>query len=170
VVRTRDGRLSFDAVETFASEMLSSVLVNCFKIFAPRRHTPRVTIDNLVISRETWSFEPEEMEFAFEKSEAERFLAARRWMREMELPRFVFYKTPVERKPYYVDFESPVYVDMFARAVRNTAEGDAGGQPIDVSEMLPGPDQHWLCDAEGNAYTGELRIIALDLTAGQGLA
>jgi hypothetical protein len=165
LVRTRDGRLSFDAVGTFASEMLSSVLVNCFKIFGPRRHTPRLTIDNLVVNRESWSFEPEEMEFAFQKSEAERFLAARRWMRERELPRFVFYKSPVERKPYYVDFESPMYVDMFARAVRCSAEGDAGHQPIDLSEMLPGPGQHWLRDAEGNAYTGELRIIALDLTS-----
>ena len=164
LVRTRDGRLTFDPIETFASEMLSGVVVNCFKIIGPRHHTPRVTIDKLVIARETWRFEPEEVEFAFEKSESERFLAARRWMLEMEMPRFVFYKTPLERKPYYADFESPIYVDMFAHAVRNSA-GAAGGQTIEVSEMLPGHDQNWLRDAEGNAYTAELRIIALDLTA-----
>lgn len=169
VVRTRDGRLTFDPVETFASEMLSAVVVNCFKIFGPSEHRPRVTIDKLVISREAWSFEPEEVEFAFEKSESERFLAARRWMQEMELPRFVFYKTPVERKPYYADFESPIYVEMFAHAVRSSAEGNPGEQTIEVSEMLPGHDHNWLRDAEGNAYTAELRIIALDRTARLGL-
>jgi hypothetical protein len=170
MVMTRDGRLTFDAVEAFASEILSSVAVNCFRIFGSSEHTPRVTIDNLVICREAWSFEPEEVEFAFEKTESERFLAARCWMREMEMPRFVFYKTPVERKPCYADFDSPVYMDMFAHAVRSSTEGGAADQAIQVSEMLPGPDQNWLRDAEGNAYTSEFRIIAVDLTSSAGLA
>jgi len=29
--------------------------------------------------------------------------------------------------------------------------------------MLPAPDQTWLPDAEGNRYTSELRMVAVDL-------
>ncbi|HYP25639.1 MAG TPA: lantibiotic dehydratase, partial [Blastocatellia bacterium] len=81
VVRTRDGRLKFDLIEAFA-DILSERISNYFKILGPGRHRPRVTIDRLVVSRESWSLPPDEMAFAYEKDEAYRFLEARRWARE----------------------------------------------------------------------------------------
>jgi hypothetical protein len=161
VIRTRDGSMQFNLLDTFA-EALMSQIVNSFKVVAPGGHTPRVKIDRLVISRETWQFEAGELEFAFEKQEAQRFVGARRWARANDLPRYVYYKTPVEVKPYYLDFDSPIYVNILAKAIRRTADKRQDAQ-ISVSEMLPGPDELWLTDAEGNLYTSELRMVAVDL-------
>jgi hypothetical protein len=35
---------------------------------------------------------------------------------------------------------------------------------VRFSEMLPGPEHLWLTDAQGNRYTSELRLTAVDLT------
>jgi len=161
LMRTRDGRVSFDAVEAIG-EALSAVAVNAMKILPPARHNPRVTIDRLVVCRESWSFTASELSFVEEKDEAARFLGARRWARSHDMPRFVFVKVPSETKPFYVDFDSPIYVDIFAKALRLLAEHPAADQPFTLTEMLPTPDQTWLSDAEGQHYTSELRMVAVD--------
>ena len=79
------------------------------------------------------------------------------------MPRFVFTKSSVEVKPFYVDFASPIYVNIFAKVVRRTLETGGENPLILVSEMLPTADQAWLPDNEGERYTSELRIVALDL-------
>ncbi|MEA2176397.1 MAG: hypothetical protein QOD00_3989 [Blastocatellia bacterium] len=171
-VRTRDGRLRFEIVE-FLSGALSSLLVNSFKILPSCAHTPRLTFDRLIVSRESWTFTPASMEFSYEKKAADRFLAARRWMRAHAMPRFVFVKTPVEVKPFFVDFESQIYIDILARIVRRT---DTNIRPdplltrtsdprITVTEMIPGPEQTWLTDKAGERYTSELRMVMVDLAA-----
>ncbi|HYP28708.1 MAG TPA: lantibiotic dehydratase, partial [Blastocatellia bacterium] len=84
------------------------------------------------------------------------------------LPRQVFVKSPAEQKPFYVDFDSPVLVSLLSKAVRQgerKGAGDGGGGMITMTEMLPGPEQAWLPDAEGNLYTSELRIVAIDSPA-----
>jgi hypothetical protein len=161
VVRTRDGRLRFDIIDFFG-ETFNMIVGNAFKLMAHERHTPRVTIDKLVVAREAWSFHPSEMEFAFETDPAARFAAARRWARGHDLPRFVFYRVPTEVKPLYMDFESPAYVNAFAKSVRRALKAKPDAPAVTVSEMMPGPDELWLPDVEGNRYTSELRIIALD--------
>ena len=91
-----------------------------------------------------------------------RFLAARRWAAANEIPRFAFVKVPVEPKPFYVDFDSPVLVNMFAKAVRRCAEKAGAGAVVTVTEMLPAADQTWLPDGEGKRYTCELRMVVVD--------
>ncbi|HEX3558583.1 MAG TPA: lantibiotic dehydratase [Pyrinomonadaceae bacterium] len=162
IVRSRDGRLQFGLFE-LCTEMLVSLGVAAFKMLPPRRHMPRITFDRLVVSRESWSFEPSEMGFAFEKDKMARLIAARRWARTHDLPRFVFVKVPVEVKPFYLDFDSPLYVNMFAKAIRRTAESAQPEQRIGMSEMLPRTDEIWLPDADGNRYTCEFRIVARNL-------
>ena len=162
VVRSRDGRLQFGLLD-LCGEMLTTLGVGSFKMLPARTHAPRVTFDRLVVSRESWSFEPHEMAFAFEKDKAARMIAARRWARAHGLPRFVFVKVPVEAKPFYLDFDSPVYVNMFAKSIRRTAEANRPDRRISLSEMLPRADETWLRDAEGNRYTCELRLIARHL-------
>jgi hypothetical protein len=66
----------------------------------------------------------------------------------------------VEKKPVYVDFASPAYVEILAKIVRRTARAGEADQLIAVSEMLPAHGQLWLSDAEGQRYTSELRVIA----------
>lgn len=161
IARTRDGRVRFDILDIFSDFPTLSV-TNGFSILSPRSYQPRVTIDRLVVSRESWTFAPADLEFAFEKTDAERFVAARRWSRELGIPRFAFFKSSSERKPLFVDFDSPLYVDLFAAAVRSCEDEVSGKQQITVSEMLPAIDQSWLPDANDRHYTSELRMVVVD--------
>jgi len=162
VVRTRDGQLSFDILEVFG-ELVSGLVVNCLRVLLAADHSPRIKFDRLVISRESWQFRPAEIPFPFEKERVGRFVAARRWARDRDLPRFVFVRAPVEVKPFFVDFDSPTYVDLFARVIRRCLAGGSSDQPISVSEMLPRPDEMWLPDAADQRYTSEFRMVVLDL-------
>lgn len=167
IAGTWDGHHRFTAIELIG-DRLGEIVCDSFRILAARPHTPRISIDRLVISRETWRFAAAELEFAFEKDEACRFLGARRWARRHCMPRCVFAKAPVETKPCFVALDSPIYVDVLSKIVRRTVEknreepGHNDGM-ITVTEMLPDPDQTWLEDAEGQRYTSEIRIVALDL-------
>ena len=159
--RTRDGQRRFDLIECF-SEVLGMEIVNQFKPLPHTRHTPRISIDRLVIQRETWRFQPAELPFVYDKQDDARFLALRRWRRAQGLPRWAFVKMPTERKPFYVDFDSPALAQMLAKALRRTCEAGAGEEWFSVSEMLPDHRQLWLRDAEGRRYTSELRFVAVD--------
>ena len=77
------------------------------------------------------------------------------WARERGIPRRVFARSPLERKPRYVDFESP----SLCRAVLRFARGG----PLELTEMLPGPDECWL-ESDAGHHTSELRVVALDRT------
>jgi hypothetical protein len=67
-------------------------------------------------------------------------------------------------KPFYVDFESPPYVNVFAKAVRRVrAQPEGKPTTLRVAEMLPTPEQAWLPDARGRRYTTELRLAAFDV-------
>ena len=161
-VKTRDGRHRFDLLDALGST-ISSLAYNQFKLMKNRGHTPRLKIGKLVIQRESWGKPASEMEFATQKEGRNRFLGARRWREAEGMPRYVFVKSPVEVKPMYVDFESPIYVDLMSKVVRRTMERKGGEAIIGVTEMLPGPEEVWLPDADDRRYTSELRIIAVDL-------
>ena len=160
VAKTRDGAHQFSLMELLADALTGQVF-NGFKVLRPNTHLPRVKIDRLIVSRESWTMPVSAMEFAYEKSGATRFVNARRWARAHGMPRFVFMKSPVEVKPVYVDFDSPIYVDLFAKIIRRTSER-ADTMTISISEMLPRLDQTWLRDIEGRRYTSEFRIVAVD--------
>ena len=161
LIGPRDGRIRFDVVDFYQLAMMIQTL-EVFRVVPPRSYTPRITIDRLVIARETWTFPAPTLGFAQAAKAAERFAATRRWAAELGLPRFVFTKTPPELKPFYVDFESPALVENFAKAVRKSAASEQEVTVL-VSEMLPAHDQLWLPDAQGNRYSCELRTVAVDL-------
>ena len=96
----------FELLDVFA-EMLMSMVVNRLQLSADRPHTPRVKIDHLVVSRESWRFNPADLDFAAEKDEAARFVRTREWAAALGIPRYVFVKSSAEEKPAYVDFASP---------------------------------------------------------------
>ncbi|HSE17874.1 MAG TPA: lantibiotic dehydratase [Pyrinomonadaceae bacterium] len=164
VIRTRDDKVRFGIIEVIG-DVLSSIVLNSFGILGPQPYQPRITIDRLVVCRETWRFSPKAMDFAFVKEESERFIAARRWSRTYDLPRFAFVKVPIERKPFYVDFDSPIYVNILAKMIRRTMDTGDPASEITVSEMLPSIDEVWLPDSEGRCYASEFRIVAVDLKA-----
>ena len=163
-VRTRDHQHRFDIIEFFGS-VLAGTIIDQFKLFERMDHTPRVSIDRLVVQRESWSIPAAEMAFAFERHESDRFLEARRFQQQYQMPRQVFCKVPVEMKPVYLDFNSATYVRLLAKLIRRSVEEDGEGARVTVTEMLPGIEEVWLPDSEGNHYTSEFRFVALDLFA-----
>jgi hypothetical protein len=160
-VATRDGQLRFDIIEVFA-DFLAQLVVGTFQIMPSTDHIPRVSIDNVVICRESWIFTPSEIPFASIKDLPERFVSARQWQKAQGIPRFVFVRASTEQKPFYVDFDSPIYIDLLAKVVRQAADSPQDTPTVQIAEMLPTPDQIWLPDAEGQRYTSELRIVAVD--------
>jgi hypothetical protein len=160
VVRTRKGRLRFDVIEAFAS-MIGVLISNKFTLFEPEGHTPRISIDDLVVSRETWRFCADELSFASQKDDALRFLQARGFINDNRIPQCAFVKAPVEVKPFYVDFSSPIYVNILSKIIRRCM-AKSSREVITISEMLPGIDECWLPDSNGELYASEVRIIAVD--------
>jgi len=63
------------------------------------------------------------------------------------MPRRVFAKPPLERKPFCLDLDSPVLRRIALRHIRAAA----ANAPIRFSEMLPDSDHCWLGDADALA-------------------
>jgi hypothetical protein len=161
-VRTRDGRLRFDVIDFF-SHLVATPCTDAFRRLVPGvRHTPRITVDRLVMNRETWRLSAAELAELDTGDEAERLLAARRLASSLQLPRFVFVRVPHEEKPIYVDWTSPPLLRLLARQVKGIPVERSAEPLVTVSEMLPTHEQLWLRDAEGRRYTGELRLAIVD--------
>ncbi|WP_066949701.1 lantibiotic dehydratase [Microtetraspora fusca] len=156
-----DGR-RWPLIEIFA-EMLGTQLLDMFKLTVPGAHVPRITIDRLVITRETWRTTVGETGLADVTDERGRYLAARAWRNRLGLPDQVFIKIGTEVKPCYFDLTSPHYTDVLGTMLR-TAGPDA---TLTISEALPTPDQSWVPDHRGDRYFSELRLQITDpLTPG----
>ncbi len=164
--RSRDGRVEFPAIDLFSNYLNHQCSAIVSSLLPKEAHSPRVTLDAMVVSRERWCLNVAELGVAELQDRRERFLEVRRWAHAAGLPRFCFYKLTTEDKPCFLDFDSPIYVDLFMRLVR-VARAASGGASLAITEMLPRIDQAWLMDASGNRYTSELRLVAraLDFAA-----
>ena len=162
VARTRDGNYCSPVIELLGV-ILSHLSVDCFNIMMDRLHTPRISIDNLIIKRESWSFLASDLQYFYCSDPAETFLLIRKWAKNHSIPRFVFFKVPVERKPIYLDFESPILVSIFAKLIRRTLKAALSEPRVDITEMLPGADQLVLRDKQDHRYTCEFRMVAVDI-------
>ena len=131
--------------------------VGSYSPFAPAPYSPRITVGRTVLRREMWTLNGTDIDWAHRKEGAHP--AARQWAAALGMPRRVFALASGEAKPIYVDFNSRALVSILGRQIR--AAGEAW---VRFSEMLPDPDQVWLTDANGNRYTSELRLTAIDLT------
>lgn len=159
VVLSRSEGRQFNFLEV-VGEILSATVANAFKPLAGAPHRPRISIDRLVMCRESWTFAADQVDWVFLKDEQQRFAAARRWRARHGIPERAFFKAPVEDKPTAVDFTGLALVNMFAKTVRRTVEAQAGS--FTLTEPLPDTDQLWLTDAEGERYTSELRFVAVE--------
>jgi hypothetical protein len=157
-IYSRDGRVRFEAMELFA-ELVMLRAHQAFGVLSPAEHTPRISIDRLVVERERWRTEASELSFAWETDEWRRYRLVGQWRERHGMPQHVFLQTSRSTKPTYVDLAAPVLVDVLARTIRRAADR---GEPVVVSEMLPGPEQVWLPDGSGRRYTCELRLVAIN--------
>ncbi|OJH41002.1 lantibiotic dehydratase [Cystobacter ferrugineus] len=153
-VRTRDGRWRCHVLELY-DWLLSIQFAGELHLLPSQAHSPRVTLDNLVVCRETWRFATAQLPFLRLKEPVARFLEARRWAHQQGLPEQLFFKTTRERKPFFLDFTSPLALKSFVTMAR-------ASESVVLSEMLPTPEQLWLTDARGHTYTSELRMVLVD--------
>ncbi|MFJ2032324.1 lantibiotic dehydratase [Streptosporangium sp. NPDC087985] len=144
-------------IEMFAG-MLNGLAVDAFKITMPVPHAPRITIDRLVIARETWRTTVAGTGLADIITERERYLATRAWQGHLNLPDQIFLKIGTEVKPCYYDLTSPHYTDALCTMLRAAGPDTS----VTISEALPTPDQAWITDHAGNRYFSELRLQITD--------
>ncbi|MFC6929285.1 hypothetical protein ACFQHO_02230 [Actinomadura yumaensis] len=133
-----------------------------FKLAGAGPHHPRLTLDGLVVARETWRTTVGATRLAPGGGAAREYLAARRLRRSLGLPERVFAKVGTEVKPVYVDFTGPRYVSAFATMLRAGRASSGDGVPVVFTELLPGPEDAWLADAQGRRYFSELRLQICD--------
>ena len=127
--------------------------VRAFELLPDAEHTKRVTVGHTVLRREGWNIPASEI------PGDPRDLSA--FTRIRGMPQKLFTKSPLERKPMYLDVESPSLARVLCRHARQAAAQRANGG-IRFTEMLPTPEQCWLRDPENNRYVSELRLVAID--------
>jgi hypothetical protein len=150
----RAGELRVPLGEVFGMPIFISA-VRTFELLPAQDHAPRVAIGHTVLRRESWSVPAAQV-----PQRAEDVAA---FARDRGMPPRVFVKSPLERKPMYLDTESPVLGRILCRHARQAAADSADAQ-IAFTEMLPTPEQSWLGDPAGERYVSELRIVAVDVT------
>jgi hypothetical protein len=155
-----DGR-SRPLVEMF-SFLLSMHAADGFKLAEGAPHTPRVTLDRMVVSRETWRTTVSATGLAGLLPERERYLAARRWRQRLGLPDRVYIKIGTEIKPFFADLTSPQYATSLCHAMRSAERHSGPGVSVVVTEMVPGIEDAWVPDGAGHRYVSELRIHMVD--------
>ncbi|HLJ27406.1 MAG TPA: hypothetical protein VKY85_11905 [Candidatus Angelobacter sp.] len=126
-------------------------------------HMPRLKVGRVIVQRESWVIQPsEEIRAAAETGGYAMFAALRELQATYGLPECVFVKphsgqkfTPLYKheKPVFVDFRSPVLVEIFAKMIKNFRK-------FAVTEMLPRLEDCWLRDSQGH-YCCEFRTVAI---------
>ncbi|MFC0098351.1 lantibiotic dehydratase [Micromonospora marina] len=160
--RTFDRRVDLPAVE-LVGELLSTNVVDVFGLSTGRSHTPRVQIGRLVAQRESWRFPLAELRHLTGDGEVDRFVASRGFARHHGLPERVFVKLPTEQKPLYLDFTSPILVNIMVKGLRRALEHGPVDGSATFTEMLPTGSQSWLRDGDQQPYTSEFRTVIVDL-------
>jgi hypothetical protein len=152
---------SWPIIEVFA-EWLSIHAVDAFKLPASSGHQPRITVDRLVLSRETWRLTVGKTGLTAIMTDEERYLAARRLRHELNLPEQVYIKIGTETKPTYADLTGPHYVSCLASMFRSAQRSGGDDVPVTITEALPNSGETWLPDAQGRRYMSELRLHITD--------
>lgn len=163
IVRAPDGR-EWALLDMFA-DFVGTHTFEVWKLAGTDRYTPRIAVDGMVVVRRTWRRTVSETGLTGVSGERERYLAVRRWARELDLPQRVFVKVGTEVKPCFVDLTSPVYARILCTMLRSAERAGGPDTEITVTEMLPTPEQAWLTDTEGRRYCSELRLQLCDPAA-----
>ncbi len=143
----------FSSYPPFAALAHPQVLHAPLKVAGERSPRFRISAgaaqDGAVYQRARWQLPTAGLEKA---SGALLLLAVARARRKGGWGRFVFVRSPVERKPYLIDMRSPFALELLKHMAR-------GAEAVTVEEMLPAPGELWLEDERGR-YTCELRMQA----------
>lgn len=124
----------------------------------------RLELGCLVLARRRWIFDPRPLlEELDGLDDASAHVAVDRWRRLRGLPSKTFLIEPVGdgygngiHKPQYLDFESPLFVQLF----RSTLQHDL--EQMELEEVLPGP-RDLPVDSEGRSWVVEIQLETLAL-------
>jgi hypothetical protein len=153
----RSGRLRIPLIDALGIAIFVAG-VRAFELLPNQEHAPRLTAGRVVIRRESWNIPARDV-----PSDPSAIPA---FARHRGMPRHLFTKSPLERKPMYLDIDSPTLARVLCRHARRAA-GEGTVRPIRFTEMLPTPQQCWLADPEDNRYVSELRLVAVDRALSQ---
>ncbi len=117
---------------------------------------PRMVDGRSVLFRRWWSFGQEEYPFPSQTalSELDWFARVAEWRQRWSLPGRVFVRSPQKAKPFFIDLESPVLVDLLRRELRRTASPP---QRLYVAEVYPDIPDCWVQDSRGR-YAAEFLV------------
>jgi hypothetical protein len=160
MVRHLDGR-TWPLWEVFAVS-IGSLGTRLFRFTQGAAHTPRICVDRLIVARQTWCTTIGATGLARQQGDSARYLAVRRWRRELGLPERVFVRIATESKPVYADFTSVRYVSNLCTMVRSAWMRSGDEVKLTISELLPVPEDAWVPDAAGRRYFSELRLQLRD--------
>jgi hypothetical protein len=141
----------------FVGELLSFLVGHAFRLVPELPHMPRISVDGVVLERESWAVAPARLARAVSAGAAPEALA--RVLREQHVPRFTFVHVPGQQKPLFCDTQNPPLLRALARHLRGAVDV---GEPARFVEMLPGFGELWLRDLDGAAHTSEFRFVAVD--------
>jgi hypothetical protein len=128
-------------------------------------HTPRLRCGRAVVQRQTWTVRADEMPQGSYKGLSPDLVRAMEYLRTLKnWPRHIYIR-PTEQslrrsggegrdkdtKPVYIDLESYLLLETFHRWLVKAGE-------LEVTEMLPAPDQLFWKEASGR-YTFEMRTL-----------
>lgn len=122
---------------------------------------PRFVHGRVVLFRRRWVFapgtfpEPPDEDLDPDRLLGHFFAEVHAWRRREGLPQRLFVGTERQAKPFAVDLESPLSVDLLRRLL--TPSEDRPPSPLHATEMLPGPDDLWVRDPSGT-YATELLV------------
>jgi hypothetical protein len=155
-VVNRSGELRMSVFDVFAMPIFVSG-IRAFELLPDAAHSQRLTIGRTVLRREGWTVPANEIpQTAADVSS---------FARDRGMPRRVFMKSPVERKPMFLDTESQTLGRILCRLARKAAELSPTAA-IRFTEMLPAPEECWLQGPDGKRYASELRLVAVETRPG----
>lgn len=143
---------------TVLGEYLTFQTASNFRLLPDLPHTPRVTVDRVIIARERWRIASEELvpDRSQPREELHRQVIAT--AERHGIPRYCYWRSVAGAKPIYLDLHSSLFVHVL---VESLVRGRLA-ETVTFTEMLPSPDELWLPDGSGRRYTSELRIAVAD--------
>src|SRR3984893_14560765 len=132
--------------------------------FALAPHTPRLRCGRVIVQRQTWTVNREDLPGDYSGISRDLVVAIEQLRAEKSLPRYVYIR-PTEQalrrsgaegrdkdtKPVFIDLESYLFLEIFYRWLTKSGE-------LEVTEMLPAPDQLLWREPDGRR-TFELRTL-----------
>lgn len=121
-------------------------------------------LGNVLIQRRRWQFSTRDMKRRLEGlDEAGAFAEIDAWREARGIPRRVFYSEPFANrffptrlKPQYLDFDSPLCVEIFRRSLDDRFDW------LGFEELAPGPEA-MPADASGRRFAAEIQLDSVAL-------